>query len=298
MKNLNLTLFLCCLIATAFSQPASLEAFHNLTNKTWKAEGNWGDGTSFKQEVSFEYALEGKILLSKSKGYTNQEQSKYGMRNYGVRKLDTETGKIKFWEFDVFGGLTEGEVLVKDKNIYYQYPYGEAVITDMWEYVDESTYNFKIGSYKDGKWEQVYLNTQFKAVGLNDLPDFKKALEGSWSSKAWDGILNETWSLGGDGHIQQSSQYLENGEVLYEASSKIEVIAGELILISVIKDSNPKIFKATSFSENHITFENSEYKNPNVVRYEFVSDKMYKRTISGMEKGEPTSYTFVFEKKE
>ena len=155
-----------------------------------------------------------------------------------------------------------------------------------------------MGSYKNEEWEQVYLSTQFKAFGIQGLPDYKKALVGSWSSKAWDGILNEKWTIGADGHINQNAQYIEDEKVLYEASSKIEVIAGELILISVIKDSNPKIFKATSFSQYHITFENSEYKNPSVVKYEFVSEKKYKRTISGTEKGEPTSYTFEFEKSE
>ena len=94
-------------------------------------------------------------------GFVDKAQTKLGPRNHGVRQFDEETNTIKFWEFDVFGGLTKGTVFAEGKNILYQYKYGNSVVTDMWEYVDDATYNFKVGNYENGKWKQVYLSTKF-----------------------------------------------------------------------------------------------------------------------------------------
>ncbi|MEL6945061.1 MAG: hypothetical protein AAFO82_20580, partial [Bacteroidota bacterium] len=145
------------------AQESPLAVFDNLLHKSWEAEGTWGDGSKFKQEITFEKGLENHIIITKSKGFTNKEQSEYGWRNHGIRQYDAASKSVKFWEFDVFGGVTEGKVWSEDKSIYYQYPYGESVVTDAWEYVDDWTYNFKVGEYVDGEWKETYLSTQFKA---------------------------------------------------------------------------------------------------------------------------------------
>ncbi|MDY8136566.1 hypothetical protein [Aquimarina sp. 2201CG5-10] len=146
------------------AQKSDLSMFKNLIGKEWKAEGKWGDGTKFKQETIFMFDLNKTIVIAKSKGFTNQEQTQYGWRNHGIRKYDATTKTFKFWEFDVFGGVTKGEIKFEGKNLIYQYQYGKSLVTDMWEYVDDNTYNFKVGDYTDGKWKQVYLETQFKAA--------------------------------------------------------------------------------------------------------------------------------------
>ena len=157
------TFFLLSFFTNA--QNKSLEKiFSNLINKTWIAEGNWGDGSKFKQEVTFTYSLDKKIVIANAKGYTNKEQTKYGNRNHGIRKFNAETNTIEFWEFDVFGGLTKGKVFLENKNILYQYQYGETMVTDMWEYIDDHTYKFTVGNYADGKWNQKYLETKFNLV--------------------------------------------------------------------------------------------------------------------------------------
>ncbi len=163
MKTIKITLILLFVVQITLAQESDLSVFKAFIGKTWKAEGNWGDGTKFKQEIDFKFDLDSTIVITKSKGFTNKEQTKYGSRNHGIRKYDTITKTIKFWEFDVFGGVTEGEVHVDGKNIVYQYKYGESVVTDMWEYVNNTTYNFKVGNYKDDEWKEVYLETQFKA---------------------------------------------------------------------------------------------------------------------------------------
>lgn len=160
--KLKLLLFVTFLSSMlSFGQDSTLSIFDNLVSKTWKAEGKWGDGSKFVQEITFNYSLDKTLVLAESIGFVDKTQTKLGPRNHGVRQFDTKTNTIKFWEFDVFGGLTEGTVFAEGKNIIYQYKYGNSVVTDMWEYVDDKTYNFKVGSYENREWKQVYLSTQF-----------------------------------------------------------------------------------------------------------------------------------------
>jgi len=163
MKNVFVILLFFVSIKV-FSQDSKLSMFDNLVEKTWKAEGNWGDGSKFVQEIKFEYSLDSTLVITNAIGFVDKEQTKLGKRNHGIRQFDKESNSIKFWEFDVFGGLTEGVVFSKDKNIIYEYEYGGSNVTDMWEYVNDSTYNFKVGNYKDGVWKQLYLSTQFIEV--------------------------------------------------------------------------------------------------------------------------------------
>ncbi|WP_299118005.1 hypothetical protein [uncultured Winogradskyella sp.] len=163
MKNYIL-IFILLVSIGAYAQKSNLSIFDNLVEKTWKANGNWGDGSKFYQEINFEYSLDNSIVIAKSIGYIDKEQTKLGLRNHGIRMYDKVTKSLKFWEFDVFGGLTKGTVFSKGKNIIYQYTYGTSTVTDMWEYVNDSTYNFKVGNYVNGEWEQLYLSTQFKEV--------------------------------------------------------------------------------------------------------------------------------------
>ena len=154
--------FLLILTSYVTAQENPLSGFNNLVGKTWKAEGIWADSTKFKQEIAFRYSLGTNTVITESKGYINEEKTKYGRRNHGIRKYDLENKTIKFWEFDVFGGLTEGRVIFRGKDILYSYTYGGAEVTDLWEYVDDTTYNYKVGTYVDGEWRQTYLETQFK----------------------------------------------------------------------------------------------------------------------------------------
>ena len=146
----------------AFGQKSKLSIFDNLVAKKWKAEGNWEDGSKFKQELKINYSLDSTIIIVNSTGFIDKEQTKLGLRNHGIRQYDEQSKSLKFWEFDTFGGRTEGIILSEGKNIIYQYNYGDSILTDMWEYIDDSTYNFKVGDYKNGVWIQLYLSSQFK----------------------------------------------------------------------------------------------------------------------------------------
>ena len=127
--------------------------------------------------------------------------------------------------------------------------------------------------------------------------NLESKLAGKWIAKAFDGELHEEWVLGKDGWMQQTGYYIEDADTSYSAKTKIERVGDEVILFSVIKDSNPKIFKATALDEDEIVFENGDYRNPFEVKYEFFSEGNYRRTIRGYE---PDSslvvYEFNFEK--
>ncbi|MBT8185450.1 MAG: hypothetical protein KJN76_11470 [Eudoraea sp.] len=280
-----------------YPQEAPMAVFDPLVNHTWKAEGQWGDGSAFKQQVSFEYALNKRIVIARTDGYTNEERTSFGRRNHGIRQYDSITGKIKFWEFDVFGGLSAGEVTQNGPNISYTYDYGNKTVTDLWERVNDSTYNFTVGYFNNGSWEQRFLETVFvRSTVPTRLEHIEEKLTGRWISKAWDGQLEEVWMLDENKHLLQRATYTEQGKVLYKASSKIERIDKELILFSIITGNNPKIFKASSESPTSITFENTEYGYPNKLVYSFKADGTYHRTISGIENGEVKNYTFEFKR--
>ena len=131
---------------------------------------------------------------------------------------------------------------------------------------------------------------------VDDHLNLNNKLAGKWKAKAFDGELHEEWKLSNDGWMQQQGYYIEKSDTSYSARTRIEKVGEEIILVSVIKNSNPKIFQATTSSENEIIFENNDYKNPFQVTYEFLSAKNYRRTIKGYEKDSLVTYVFDFSK--
>jgi hypothetical protein len=121
-------------------------------------------------------------------------------------------------------------------------------------------------------------------------------LSGNWKAIAFDGELHEVWKLEKNGFMQQQGYYIEKADTSYSAKTRIEKVGTDIILFSVIKDSNPKIFKAIYSDENEFIFENKDYKNPFQVKYEFIDDTNYKRTITGYENDSLVVYEFNFKK--
>lgn len=122
-------------------------------------------------------------------------------------------------------------------------------------------------------------------------------LVGKWQSPAWSGQLSESWRVGEDGWLHQHAYYYEQSDTTYRAQSKIEIVGNDLILFSVIENSSPKIFKATTFSTDSVVFENSDYKNPYKVVYRLIDQANFHRTITGMENDSMVSYTFRFKRR-
>ncbi len=271
-----------------------LSLFSPLMDKVWYAEGIWGDGSSFKQEIEFNYALEGSIVVAKSKGFIDQSQTQYGNRNHGIRKVNPESGKIEFWEFDVFGGVTQGEVTSSGRDIIYTYKYGSSIVTDYWKYVDDDTYQYTVGSYSDGKWNQKYLETRFetKLTLEKTLTVLSEMLIGSWESDAWGGTLSETWTSENN-VLTQDQKLIQDGAVTYRATTYIERKGEALILTSIINNGNAKIYKAESWGHTSITFTNKDYANPDTLIYTW-NPQGYERVISGIEDEKKSTTTFSF----
>ncbi|NJB35445.1 VOC family protein [Croceivirga sp. JEA036] len=156
-----LGLLLAGLFPLSAQENKPLKAFTPLLNKIWKAEGTWGNGSTFKQEMSFKIALDSNLIITETTDFLDPEQKNYGQRSHGIRKYDTKTGRLRFWEFDVEGNTTRGKVEVYNNDIVYIYDYGGTQVTDYWRYIDDYTYEFVVGILEDGKWQQTFLKTQF-----------------------------------------------------------------------------------------------------------------------------------------
>ena len=126
--------------------------------------------------------------------------------------------------------------------------------------------------------------------------NLESKLSGRWTAKAFDGELYEEWKLNDDGWMQQQGYYIEKNDTTYAAKTQIQKVGEDIILFSVIRNSNPKIFKSVSLKENEIIFENDDYRNPFQVKYEFLSGEKYRRTIKGYESDSLVIYEFNFEK--
>ena len=131
---------------------------------------------------------------------------------------------------------------------------------------------------------------------IKDHLNLESKLSGKWTAKAFDGELHEEWKLGNEGWMQQEAYYIEKSDTSYAAKTQIQKIGNDVILFSVIRNSNPKIFKSTSSKNDKIVFENKDYKNPFQVTYEFISENIYRRTIKGYEKDSLVVFEFNFEK--
>lgn len=140
-----------------------------------------------------------------------------------------------------------------------------------------------------------FLSCQQK-VTVNDQLNLQTKLEGKWKASAFDGELRESWSLDTHGWMQQEGFYIEHNDTTYSAVTKIEKVGEEIILISVIKNSPPKIFQAIDQDDKTLLFENKDYKNPFQVKYEFLDPSNYRRTISGYEQDSLVVYEFNFKK--
>jgi len=133
---------------------------------------------------------------------------------------------------------------------------------------------------------------------VKDHLNLESKLSGKWIAKAFDGELHEEWTLNDKGWMQQKGYYIEISDTSYVANTQIQQVGNDVILFSVIRNSNPKIFKLIDSNENRLVFENDDHKNPFQVKYEFISNKKYRRTIKGFENDSIVIYEFHFDKNE
>ncbi|MFQ5638358.1 MAG: hypothetical protein ACE5IR_10240 [bacterium] len=155
-----------------WAQANRLQAFAPLVGGRWQAAGEWSTGMKFEQEIAFTWALNQTIVLAESYGVINPKTGERGHRNHGVRAWNTAENKLWFWEFDVFGGLTQGEVEIDGKGISMIYEYGDGDkrvrLRDRWQRVDDQTYDFTVEQFENGQWGRVLLATQFRRIAAGN----------------------------------------------------------------------------------------------------------------------------------
>ena len=150
-----------------------LAMFDNLIGKTWKAEGKWGDGSTFKQEITFTKHINGQLIHANSNGFIDAEKTKWGERNFGTRQWDEEKQIVVFTENDVFGGSTTGTVESNSNgDIIYHYTYGGTALTDYWEKLNPYEYKFTVGIYENGQFSKKFLETNMIAENHKTEFDF------------------------------------------------------------------------------------------------------------------------------
>lgn len=129
------------------------KVYANFVGGKWETKGQWKGGAEFHEEIIVETELTKNIFAVKTHDYIDARKFDNSQRNYGIRAWDNMERKMKFWEFDVFGGTITGEVMIDGPDIYHvcQYPDqtgGTKTLADAWVYVDKDTYIYKIRDLK------------------------------------------------------------------------------------------------------------------------------------------------------
>ena len=172
MKSFLILIFLTAVSTLAAqtniqTKEDAFSIYSNLLGGRWEAKGTWEKGQEFHQEIEVSLELTKTIFTVKTFEYNLSAQFDNFQRNYGIRAWDKQEKQMKFWEFDVFGGIISGEVLFNGNDIYhvYQYPNGQGKtlsLADAWIYVDKDTYTFRVCEFVDGKLGKEYMSSTFK----------------------------------------------------------------------------------------------------------------------------------------
>ena len=170
-RSTQLIMMLISLIAiNSYGQSTKAEAFKTLgllVGGTWTYEGKWENGEPFKQEIKYSWGLDEKILKVQTYGIVDNETKAYGLRNEGIRAWDKESEKMKFYEFDVFGGTTEGYCIFEESQFHYEYYYEvmgkQELFRDTWKYINQDTYQFTVSMKLGSEWK-IYTNNEYKRV--------------------------------------------------------------------------------------------------------------------------------------
>ena len=164
------TLSLILLGLQCHAQSPKEEAYRvlgELVGGVWTYEGKWSSGESFKQEIKFYWGLDQHIIKLQTYGVINQDTKAYGLRNEGIRAWDASLGKMKFIEFDVFGGVTEGYCVFEADQFHYEYQYeveGQMhTFRDTWRKIDNDSYEFSVKMKIEEGWK-TYTTNVYKRI--------------------------------------------------------------------------------------------------------------------------------------
>lgn len=157
-----------CFSSFCYAQKAPRdEAFKTLgalVGGTWTYEGKWPSGESFKQEVKCNWGLNQQIIKVQTYGTIDREKNTHGLRNEGIRAWNAATNQMKFYEFDVFGGITEGTCVFEEAQFHYEYYYEmegkKELFRDTWKRTDDNTYQFSVSMLTGSEWK-VFTSNEY-----------------------------------------------------------------------------------------------------------------------------------------
>ena len=157
-----LTIIFC--IGELNAQANPINAFESLMGGNWVSDGDSIAGLQSKSISRFEWGLNGKIV--KTKFYNRDPETlEFGLRNEGIRIYNKKDSTIHFYEFDKFGGVTSGIVLISGMDFHYEYKYNEGLmLRDTWKFIDNDTYELTVGVWVEGKWKKKYHEATLKRV--------------------------------------------------------------------------------------------------------------------------------------
>jgi hypothetical protein len=162
MKSI-VTLLIAGLIGlNSFAQEnMMLMPFQPLMDGVWKGEGKWKDGKPFKQEITYTWGLANQHVEFQMNSFLDTSFTTFGLAAEGVFSWDPKDNKIRFRSFDFKGGVLEGTVQTKKKQIHYLYDYqmsedSTVTITDAWIWVKDDKYMNKVGVLEGEEWTEVY----------------------------------------------------------------------------------------------------------------------------------------------
>lgn len=145
---------------------AVMDALSEMIGGKWVIQTKWENGGEFHQEQIFEWGLNETIIKVTTFGTVNQKTGEFGLRNEGIRAWDGQEKVMKFWEFDVFGGITTGTCGVDSNAFYYEYEYAPdgnpQTFRDVWTKIDLDTYKYQVGTFADGAFSKVFLEVTAK----------------------------------------------------------------------------------------------------------------------------------------
>ncbi len=155
-----MVLMLVIISTHAHAQKNPIKAFETLADGSWISEGMQLGGFEGKTVYTMKWDLNKQIVRVNSWS-TDPKTKEFGFRAVGVRAYNKEEDRLEFYEFDRFGGITQGTILVDGRNLHFEYEYNGAFLRDSWIYLDDNKFQFIVGIWEDGKWSKKFHETTF-----------------------------------------------------------------------------------------------------------------------------------------
>jgi len=143
------------------------KSYSHFVGGSWVAKGTWSSGGEFHQEMVVESILNGTIFTVKTYDYIDSKQFENSQRNFGIRAFDASQEKVVFTEYDVFGGITKGEVKVSENTIYLVYNYTNkkgitTQLANIWKRIDDNSYEMSVCEFTNDVIGKVYMTTTYR----------------------------------------------------------------------------------------------------------------------------------------